>query len=435
MSFEKRLYVLAIGAALAASAGGYGLYAHTQAQGAATAILATYKSPEEARDVYVRFIMEAYDSISQNYWQKVKDADMAQLFQLSLQKATGQNTAAPPSNDRAGTAKMIGAQLKNATSTEAKRKLVTDTLTIALFNIAPQGRNQLLSQQQVTELRQEVSNVNPNKDLYQDLAISKDALPEKIEQAYIEQKQSATTTEAKQKIEYAHDVLTNASHKARYDEGKIEPTAFDHSFGDTQYIYLSQISPTTIQEFVEAVNAPSAARYTSLILDLRGNIGGALDFAQDFFGLFQGANQYSFDLFHQGDYQVQRTRREKLPALARYKEIALLTDAMTQSTAEVTTATFKRLHLARVVGDTTRGWGSVENTYPLETIIDPKAKYALLLVNSLTLRDDNQPIESRGVDPDVNVNEKGWQQKLSNYFTSPSLRGAIQKALSRPPIK
>jgi C-terminal processing protease CtpA/Prc len=168
---------------------------------------------------------------------------------------------------------------------------------------------------------------------------------------------------------------------------------------------------------------------------LRGNIGGALDFAQYFFGLFQGANQYSFDLLHQGDYQVQRTSADKLAGLARYKEIAILTDNMTQSTAEVTTATFKRLHLAHVVGGTTRGWGSVENTYPLDTSIDPNTKYALLIVNSLTLRDDNQPIEGKGVDPDVNIADKNWRDKLSTYFTSPSLISAIEKAVSQPPLR
>ena len=42
----------------------------------------TFKTTEE-KDAYVRFEMEAYDSIKENYWKKLEDADLAQLFQLS----------------------------------------------------------------------------------------------------------------------------------------------------------------------------------------------------------------------------------------------------------------------------------------------------------------------------------------------------------------
>jgi C-terminal processing protease CtpA/Prc len=108
---------------------------------------------------------------------------------------------------------------------------------------------------------------------------------------------------------------------------------------------------------------------------------------------------------------------------------------MTQSTAELTVATFKRLHLAHVVGVTTRGWGSVENTYPLQTVIDPNTSYALLLVNSLTLRDDNQPIEGNGVVPDVSITDKNWESGLSQYFRSPSLISAIEKTVTQPPLQ
>ena len=172
-----------------------------------------------------------------------------------------------------------------------------------------------------------------------------------------------------------------------------------------------------------------------MIIDLRGNIGGALDFSQYFLGFFQGQSQYAFDLFHLGDYVVQRTVTGKLPALARYEETAVLADGMTQSTAEVTTAAMKRLHLAHVVGATTRGWGSVEATYPMKTAIDPSTTYSVLMVSYLTLRDDNQPVEGKGVDPDVAIADKNWRSKLSTSFTSPSLISAIEQTVTKPPQK
>ena len=193
---------------------------------------------------------------------------------------------------------------------------------------------------------------------------------------------------------------------------------------------LSKISPTTLIEFVRAVdNASTTKNIDTMIIDFRNNVGGSLDFLVNFFGLFVGKNQYVFDFFQKGDYLPQRSVQPKYPELERFKEIAILTDSMTQSTAELTTATFKKFRLARVVGTVTRGWGTVENTYPLETEINPGVKYSLLLVNSLTLRDDGEPIEGNGIIPDIDITKSGWQNELTEYFKSKSLIEAIKKEI------
>ena len=402
----------------------------------------TFKTTEE-KDAYVRFEMEAYDSIKENYWKKLEDADLAQLFQLSLAKAANLAiTPALPANDRAGTAKMFAAAFDSAAGTEAKKELARSTLIVALYNLAPAGRNNLYSEKQETAIRREVANINPSRDLYGDMGLQKGASDAEIESAYKKKKEvleQASTAEAKaelEKIAYAHKVLTDADDKSRYDENRVEPTAFARVIGKTLYISMSKISPTTLQEFGKAIdNASTTPSLASMILDFRGNIGGALDFAAYFFGLFVGQNQYAFDLFKQGEYEAQRTMIGKLVELARYKEIAILTDGMTQSTAEVITAMFKSFNLARVVGTPTRGWGTVENTFPLETIIDPSEKYSLLLVRYLTLRDDGQPIEGTGVSPDVDTNDKNWRDKLGTYFRSQSLIDAILQTAPKPLLK
>lgn len=406
-------------------------------QGAA---VATYKTPQEA-DPYVRFDMEAFDKIEANYWNKVSDADLAQLFQLSLQKVTGGQVALA-STTRTGVAQMIAGVMKTATSTDAEKNIALNTVIVALYNLAPAGRDQVLSQQQETALRQEVSNVNPQKDLYGDLGVQKDATPSQIDAAYqakvaaLAKSTSSTTPAEKKQVAYAHQVLSNQVYKTFYDNGGVEPTVFAHVLGHTLYLDLSQIAPTTLQQFGLAVDAASTTPgLDSMILDFRGNIGGDLAFTQNFLGLFVGQNQYAFDLYHQGDYQVQRTTLPVFDELSRYKDIAILTDNLTQSTAELTTSTFKKYHLAHSVGATTRGWGTVENTYPMDTTIDPSTKYALLLVNSITLRPDNQPIEGRGVDPDVDTSKSGWQSKLSQFFNSSSLIAALKQEATAAPLK
>jgi hypothetical protein len=430
----RRSGATALAIALILAAGGaYALYAHAHTG-------ALYATPQEASNVAVRFEMEAYDTIQKNYWNKLSDAELSNLFELSLQNAAS-TTETLSATDRATTAQMLAKTFTAATSTPAQANLALETLAIALYNLAPAGRDQLFTNQQTTALRQEVSNVHPNVNLYGDLGLATGSSAAQVESAYAAKEKAlaaSTSPEAKTalaQIAYAKQVLTNANSKALYDQNGIQPTVFAHTIGHTLYLDLSQISPTTLQEFGYAVDqASTTPGLDSMIIDLRGNIGGDLAFTQNFLGLFIGNNQYAFDLYHQGEYQVQRTVEPQFPELSRYKDLAILTDGMTQSTAELTTAAFLRYHLAHAVGTTTRGWGTVENTYPLTTALQGKT-YTLLLVNSITLRPDNTPIEGRGVDPSVNTGTSGWQALLPQYFRSASLIKALQTAAAGKPLQ
>lgn len=399
-----------------------------------------YKTTFES-DEYVRFGMEVYDSILKNYWAPHSQYDLSNFFKLGVEKVSGKSYTLS-STTREATAEMLSLAISSATSTEAKKNLALNTAIVVLYNLQPLGRNGILSTQQETQLRQTVANIDTSKNLYQNLDLEKGATPEQVVKAYEkkdEELKKATTTEAKAKreeIAYVKKVLTNPQSKSLYDQAGIEPTIFSHKIGDTLYLYISKISPTTFGEFAYAIDsASSTKKLNSMIIDFRGNVGGSLDFLQNFLGLFVGPNQYAFDLFHQGDYQVQRTVQPKFPLLGRYKEIAIITDNMTQSTAELTAATFKRLRLAKVVGTNTRGWGTVENTYPVETVIDPNVKYTLLLVNSVTLRDDNQSIEGMGVDPNIRTTEKNWKTQLAETFNTNSLIEALKKTAGVAPLK
>lgn len=438
MFFLKRNFVLVGTLIVVLSLSGFGYYKYSNPSPAPV----TYKTPEEA-NAYVRFDMEAYDSILKNYWSQMKEEDLATHFQLSVQKA--QNASSTPpliTKDRAGTAKMISDAIAALPDDEAKKKLTLDTLVVVTYNLQPVGRNGILSSKEETALRQNVSNINPETDLYKNLGVEKGATAEVVEKAFKEKEAVLAkegTPEAKKELEqitYAHKVLTDQNSKALYDENKIEPTVSGRVLGKTLYLAISKISPTTLQEFGIIVNnASTTPKLDSMIIDFRGNVGGALDFLQYFLGLFIGEKQYAFDLFHQGDYQVQRTVLSKFDQLSRYKEFAILTDNMTQSTAELTTAAFKRFGLAHVVGTATRGWGTVENTYPIETTIAQGEKYSLFLVNNITLRDDNQPIEGRGVDPDIDIKNPNWRNELPKVFRSQSLIEAVSKTAASAPLK
>ncbi len=250
----------------------------------------------------------------------------------------------------------------------------------------------------------------------------------------LEKTKTPESTAKLKEITYAHNVLTKADSKALYDKAQIEPTIFYHVIGGkTLYIDMSKVSPTTFDEFGKAIAvAVKNPALESMVLDLRGNIGGSLDLAQYFLGIFLGQGQYAFDLYHQGDFQVQRTTFPQITELKQFREIAVLSDGATQSTAELLTATFKHFNIARVVGTTTKGWGTVENTFPIDSVIDPGEKYSLLLVHSLTLRDDHQPIEGRGVDPDVDIKKPDWKSQLGKFFNSKNLINALAQIAAKP---
>ncbi len=404
-----------------------------------------YKTAEEEKDIYVRFGMEAYDKITQNYWDKTKDEDLATLFKLSLAKAASVSADSIdlPTKDRAGTAKMLDIAISNLKNEADKKNIALNTVVVVLYNLRPAGRNGLLSSKQETALRQTVSNIDTSKNLYTDLGLQKGATKAEVDKTFQVQKialEKSKTSEARAKLKqltYAHEVLTKDDAKALYDASQIEPTIFSHIIGGkTLYIDMSRVSPTTFDEFSRAIAvAVKNPSLENMVLDLRGNIGGSLDLVQYFLGLFLGKDQYAFDLYHQGDFQVQRATFSQASELKQFREIAVLSDGATQSTAELITAAFKHFNIAHVVGTSTKGWGTVENTFPMVTAIDPSEKYSLLLVHSLTLRDDHQPIEGRGVDPDVDITKPDWKSRLGKFFNSKNLINALAQIATQPAIR
>lgn len=413
-----------------AAVGGYWLYAADATPQVASAA-ESFKTPAES-DLYVRFDMEIFDIITNEYWQKGTEADLAELYRLAHEKALGTTTTLS-SRDRAGTAAMLGAAFAQ-TPDDKKKPLAVDIGILVLANLAPQGRSGLLSEKQELAFRDAANNIDRENNLYDALGVEEGASTSEVQEAFEEKKtelaasSSPAAQEQLKEVERAHQVLADANSKSIYDETKIEPSVVSKVMGaHTLYLNLSQVTPATLQEFVNTLEkTKDNPKLTSMIIDVRGNIGGSLDFAKYLLALFIGPNQYAFDLFHQGELEVERTPAvPKIPSLSHFTEIAILTDSMTQSTAELTATIFKRTRLAKVIGTKTRGWGTVENTFPVTTQLSEEEKFSVLLVHSLTLREDNEPIEGRGVDPDIDVTTPDWKRSVSNAFETPGFATAI----------
>lgn len=230
--------------------------------------------------------------------------------------------------------------------------------------------------------------------------------------------------------------LKNLVENRNPETGKIEPTIFAKLIGNTLYIQFKKFSPTSLEEFQKAFDtyeqsssSSKNSAVSSLVLDLRGNIGGAIDTTAYFLGFFMGKDQTAFEFYHQGQYLPFKTPTDKLSSLNKYKQIVVLIDQNTESSAELLAAALKKYHLGVVVGTPTKGWGTVERVFPLGNQINEGQKYSVFLVHSITLRDDNQPIEGRGVEPDINIKDANWKTKLFEYFRNPDLTLAVSRVI------
>lgn len=378
------------------------------------------------------FISEIYDKIKENYWNNISDVELLDLFKLSIDKNGGSSNAAKFENKN----QLLGEldKITGGMQDEQKDKFTVSVAASVLSSLSPVERSGLYTQTQEEQLKNTVSNINPGKDLYKDLGLSKGASETAVQQAYqtqaakLAQDKSPEAEEKLKQIAYAKDTLIQKDTKQRYDQNQIEPTIFGRTIEPgILYVQFKKFSPTSLEEFQKIFeNYKDKPELNSLILDLRGNIGGAIDATAYFLGFFLGKGQYAFDFYHKGEYLPFKTPTDKLPSIAKYKQTVILIDQNSQSSAEMMAASLKKYHAGVLVGVPTKGWGTVERVFPLDNQISQKGKYSLFLVHSITLRDDNLPIEGRGVEPDINIKDTDWQQKLLLYFNNPVLVNATK---------
>jgi len=184
------------------------------------------------------------------------------------------------------------------------------------------------------------------------------------------------------------------------------------------------------EETQKYINKPGL---DALILDLRSNIGGSIDLLPYLLGPFIGNEQYAYEFLHQNEKTPYKTKIGWLPSLIQYKKVVILIDSQTQSSAEVMAAVLKKYNVGITVGATTKGWGTIEAVFDIEQQLDQNEKYSVFLVHSLTLRDDNQPIEGNGVEPMIFIDDPNWEKQLYAYFHYEELIEAVKEIWNKPP--
>lgn len=384
------------------------------------------------------FLSESFEKIMENYWDNISEAQLIDIFRLATEKSGSKRLSVKIENKEQLISELLSAQ--NNLSQDQKSKFIPLVLSTVLGSLNPAGRSGLFTTNQEEQLKNTVDNINPEKDLYKDLGVNKGASEAAVIDAFQKQEgqlKDQNTPEAKDKLKqltYAKDVLTNIDKKQNYDQKGIEPTIFTKVVSPgILYLQFKKFSPTSLEEFQKAFESyQNNTVLYGLIFDLRGNIGGAIDATSYFLGYFLGKGQYAFDFYHKGEYQPFKTPTDKLPSIARFKQVVILVDNQTQSSAEMMAAALKKYRVGVVVGVPTKGWGTVERVFPLENQISDTEKYSIFLVHSITLRDDNQPIEGRGVEPNINITNPNWEQQLFSYFRNNQLIEAVKSVILNP---
>jgi hypothetical protein len=402
----------------------------------------TSQEMNEDKNIYLAFTDEIYDKIQEHYWNKISNEDLSNLYKLATEKINGKPVEVF-FNDKPGVNAMVEKVMTDMTD-EQKKEFVVNLNNTVLANLEPFGRGGLFSQQQEEELKNEVSNVDSSTDLYQVLDIDKDSSNQEIQENYEQKReeldqivQDKTKTEeeiqtAQEKlalVDRAYETLGNQEERQLYNQSGIESTVDSRLVTpNIFYLHLKKMSPTSFEEFQRAANSvdDQPDSLNTLILDLRDNIGGSVDLMQWFLGPFIGQNNLAYEFYHQEEYEPFKTLAGWLPSLVRYKKVVILINGNVQSSAEVMAATLKKYNVGVLVGTRTKGWGTIEKIFPLDNQIDPKQKYSIFLVHSITLRDDNQPIEGRGVEPHINIENPDWKNQLLAYFNYPQLAEVIQ---------
>ena len=390
---------------------------------------------EKEKNVYVAFLMEVYEKIQSNYWEKISDEELTKMYQLAVEKMMGQPQSLK-ANDKEGVRKMIEGVLSDITD-DKKKEFCAGVADVVLANLKPFGRSRLYAKKEAVDLSNNVNNINPEADHYKSLGVGKEANSKEVEDAYVKKEEELeplvkeSTEAAKQlaEVKSAYEVLKDSDSREIYKESGVEPTIKSKLISPKVFwVHLTKFSPTSLQEFVRVMDkADTGERLDGLIFDLRDNIGGAIDNLPYFLGPFIGPDQYAYQFYHQGEKEDFKTRSGWINSLARYKKVVILINEQSQSSAELMASVLKKYNVGVLMGNTSKGWGTIEKVFSIENQIDDKETYSIFLVHRVTLREDGQAIEGQGVEPLISFDDKNWKGELLKYFEDPAMVEAVEE--------
>lgn len=174
---------------------------------------------------------------------------------------------------------------------------------------------------------------------------------------------------------------------------------------------------STTKDFRKALEELEAAGAEKLILDLRGNPGGALDEAVSLASLF--LKKGSLVVYTQGRSRRWEERRYIVTEEPRWKKMPLvvLVDSTSASASEVFTGALKDHKRAVVMGEKTFGKASVQTLIPLASAADEGEGPGLKITIAYYYTPNGNLIEGKGVEPDIPLEPEKVPLIAAKLFT------------------
>lgn len=187
----------------------------------------------------------------------------------------------------------------------------------------------------------------------------------------------------------------NKELKSTISIDKIQiPSVSTENFDGVGYIYISSFSINTYDQFKEELEKLEKQNIKSLVIDLRGNTGGYLKIANKISELFIEKGKKIYGLKHKDgstDFYKDTT------AASRNYKISVLINSSTASASEILAAALKESYGAIVVGTTSYGKGSVQETEDLNN--GAMVKYTI----AYWLTPSGDCINKKGITPDKEI--------------------------------
>lgn len=171
------------------------------------------------------------------------------------------------------------------------------------------------------------------------------------------------------------------------------PSVSKENFNDIGYIKIDTFSNTTYTQFKEALEALEKNNINGLVIDVRNNGGGYLNSAAEIAELFieKGKNIYGLEnkkgkTFYEDNTKTQRN----------YK-IAVLINSSSASASEILASALKESYGATIIGTTSYGKGTVQETSKLSS--GGMVKYT----TAYWLTPNGNSVNNVGIKPDIEI--------------------------------
>lgn len=185
------------------------------------------------------------------------------------------------------------------------------------------------------------------------------------------------------------------------------PSVSKENFNNVGYIKIDTFSNTTYTQFKDALESLEKDGITSLIIDVRNNGGGYLNSAVEIAELFieKGKNIYGLENKSGKNFYEDNTKAKR-----DYK-IVMLINGTSASASEVLTCALKESYGATVIGTTSYGKGTVQETSKLLT--GGMVKYT----TAYWLTPNGNSINNTGIKPDIEVKIDNIENYSYDYDT------------------